>query len=378
MSTASLPPLTNTYGAVLVSSFVALGLYGVTVNQTVQYFRSYPADVVIQKFLVAALFITDTFHTLTLIHLCYHYLVSNYFSPGNLNIGEWSIQLMSATTGTVVIIAQSFYARRIYLVNPRYGCIVIIIGCLILVEMAFMIVATYHALRSAMFTDFASHLWLDSVLFCLATVTDLALLGVFIVILRTSRTSFRGTQAALDQLALYAVIGTLVNSALTLPAFVTSVTSPHTFLYIALAIPTTKIYSNSVLGFLNCRSSLAEAARNSSGRTMSISLSRLKPVGQGRGVSVSLAPPLSQPPSRSRSDGELREGHEIQASQSSLVLDISSKPAEPLDTDAEGSASGRGAEGSTSKDGDAPGAKHTEVNLTSRFSAIGAACSDLV
>ncbi|KAI0706325.1 hypothetical protein C8Q76DRAFT_800776 [Earliella scabrosa] len=345
----ALPPLTNTYGAVLISSFVAIGLYGVTIQQTFQYYRSYPSDVMIQKLIVAALFIADTFHSVTLMHLCEQLLRSSQ-SPGR------SIQLMSASTGVVVIIAQSFYTRRIYLVNPRYKVIVILIGSLILVELGFMIVATYHALSSRLFTDFAPYLWLDSVLFCLATVTDLILLLVFVVFLRSSRTSFRGTRVALDHLARYAVIATLLNSALTLPAFIASLTSQHTFIYIAMAIPTTKIYANSVLAFLNCRTSLVQTMH--SAPTTSFSLSKLKRTGGARSQS---APHLqsqaqSHSQSRSPSGGQTTSPQEGETGVSSVVLNI--KHAGLGVEEVDDGASVGGGEDSNSRDDFALAAKH--------------------
>ncbi|KAI0788210.1 hypothetical protein C8Q74DRAFT_1366971 [Fomes fomentarius] len=313
----SLPPLTNTFGAVLISSFLAIGLYGVTINQTFQYFRSFPSDLFILKVIAAAIFMADTFHSVTLMHLCYHYLVSNYFAPLNLLFGEWSIQVMSASTGVVVLLAQTFYARRIYLVNPRYKWVVVFIATLILVELGFMITATYRALTSVTFMDFAPYLWLDSVLFCLATATDLILLIVFIIFLRTSRTSFRGTQVALDSLALYAVIGTLLNTALTLPAFISSMAAKETFIYMAMAIPTTKIYSNSVLGFLNCRSSLVEAM-SSAPSSFKLS-SMLKRIGRGT--------PESQSERGRRTDPHQRG---LGSSGSGMAIDIETPKFEEL------------------------------------------------
>ena len=69
----TLPPLTNTYGALLISSFLALGwdtmrsshvkgvyhmfpsLYGFIVNQTYRYYRLFPKDFTFHRVMVRVL-----------------------------------------------------------------------------------------------------------------------------------------------------------------------------------------------------------------------------------------------------------------------------------------------------------------------------------
>ncbi|KAI0683911.1 hypothetical protein C8T65DRAFT_749163 [Cerioporus squamosus] len=331
----ALPSLTNTYGALLISSFLGLGLYGFTINQTYRYYRLFPTDFVWHRLLVPAIFIADTFHSVTLIHICYHYLVQNYFDPFALLVGVWSIKIMPLTTGIVVLLCQTFYTRRIFLVDKRYRWIVFVIVILMLVELACIIGATYFGLKVTTFEEFSPYLWLDSGSFSIATVTDLVLMIVFVVILRSSKTAFRDTRRGLDTLARYAVVATLLNTALTLAAFISSITSKQSFIYMAMAIPTTKIYTNGVLAFLNLRPSLAE---NTLGvRTPTFSMSNLKRVF------------------RSGASGSAGSGDHTQPPHlSSVVLDIK------MQTELRADSSSALDEGGARADG--PSAKHPPVN----------------
>ncbi|RPD54854.1 hypothetical protein L226DRAFT_575195 [Lentinus tigrinus ALCF2SS1-7] len=271
MPSASLPALTNTYGAVLISSFLGLGLYGLTGSQIFRYYRLFPKDFAFHKALVPTLFLADTFHTVTLIHICYHYLINNYYNPLALLQAEWSIQ------GIVLLICQMFYARRIWLVDRRYRWVIGMVMVMILFEAGTILSATYFAFRATLFEDFIPHTYLNSLSFGVATATDLTLMVLFGIILRGSKTSFKDTRRGLDALAVYAAVATLLNTALTIPALIASIVSRETFIYMALSIPTVKIYSNGVLMFLNLRTSLAESVSVlRSDRTPSFSMSNLK------------------------------------------------------------------------------------------------------
>ncbi|RPD54354.1 hypothetical protein L226DRAFT_539929 [Lentinus tigrinus ALCF2SS1-7] len=292
-----LPSLTNTYGALLISTFLALALYGLTVNQTYRYYRLFGnSDITFHRLLVPAILVTDTFHSATIIHTCYHYLVENYFNPSALLVASWSIQFMPLSTGLVVLLCQSFYTRRIFLIDRRFRWIVAIIVVMMLAELGIFIGTTVSAFKVTTFEEFAlAYMWLNSACFGAATIIDLVLMIVFLVVLRSSKTAFRSTKKGLDSLAVYAVIATLMITALTLPAMISTIVSKGTFVYLALAIPTTKIYTNGVLAFLNVRPDLAENSVPL--RTMTSGVSTIKRTfggsdgtGTSRSGEVSSAP----------------------------------------------------------------------------------------
>ncbi|KAI0750015.1 hypothetical protein C8Q80DRAFT_1101397 [Daedaleopsis nitida] len=84
-SLEALPSLDQTFGAVLLGSFIGLMLYGLTIHQSFRYFRLYPTDAPYLKATVRVAArprhrdVADS----------YHYLVTNYFNPLGLLDGVW-------------------------------------------------------------------------------------------------------------------------------------------------------------------------------------------------------------------------------------------------------------------------------------------------
>ncbi|KAI0739659.1 hypothetical protein C8Q80DRAFT_194979 [Daedaleopsis nitida] len=257
------PSIGNTLGAILIGTFVTLMLYGLTVHQTYRYVCLYPNDPLLLKVMALGLFTMDTLHCGALIHLCYHYLVTNYFNPSASLENVWSMQSMPTVTGLIVLLAQSFYLRRIYIgmANKLHRIMIAIIAILMAFETGIVIVEGITAFKSKTYEDVLRYLWLDSMLLCVAIVIDLSLTGALVAILRTRRTEFEHTNGVLDTLALYAVIATVVNTVLTVPAFAFSLAEPHNYVWIAIAMPVTKVYTNCVLAMLNCRVSLHKGER---------------------------------------------------------------------------------------------------------------------
>ncbi|KAI0706382.1 hypothetical protein C8Q76DRAFT_860578 [Earliella scabrosa] len=196
-------------------------------------------------------------------HICYHYLVSNYLNPTAFLTSVWTVQVLPLSTGVTALLTQGFYLRRVYLVGPSYRIVAVLVGIFMLAELGFIISSAIDSFGNSSFEGLGDHVWIDATLFAIATAVDLALTGTLVLILRRSRTRFRQTNMVLDSLALYAVIATSLNTALTLPAFICSIALPGTFVYFAIAIPATKVYSNSVLAVLNCRNALANRAARS-------------------------------------------------------------------------------------------------------------------
>ncbi|KAI1784886.1 hypothetical protein LXA43DRAFT_1100910 [Ganoderma leucocontextum] len=300
------PSLGSTFGAIMLSTFFSLMLYGLTAHQTFRYFRMYGGDIPFFKILVLAIFAADTFHSATLMHMCYYYFVVNYFNPLAFLVSTWSIQALPLSTGVTVLLTQSFYVRRIYLVDRRYLPIVLLVVILMFVELAFIIFATVESFSNDTFEGLSGHIWIDTTLFAVAASTDLILTGTLVFILRNSYTRFERTNTVLDTLSLYAVIATGLNTALTVPAFVCSIALPQTFAYFAIAMPATKgassvsmptlhplakgdsrpeslctVYSNSVLAVLNCRQALTGHIGGSSNYTPQRTLNRTGPTSPG-------------------------------------------------------------------------------------------------
>ncbi|KAJ2997867.1 hypothetical protein NUW54_g7086 [Trametes sanguinea] len=78
------PSLNDTFGALLIGTYVGVIIYGLNLYQTARYFKAFPHDHLYLKVLVAVVLVLETWHTVLCMHMCYHYLVTNYFNPAAL------------------------------------------------------------------------------------------------------------------------------------------------------------------------------------------------------------------------------------------------------------------------------------------------------
>ncbi|KAI0808197.1 hypothetical protein C8Q74DRAFT_1231656 [Fomes fomentarius] len=256
-SLSPIPPLDDSFGAILVSTFVALLLYGLTVRQNYQYFCSYPADSSTLKLIVLSLLLGNTVDCGALIYTCYHYLVVDYANPLDLNRIVWSFKMTVPVVGIMLLVTQSFHLRRICIAFAQHRRLLSTsVLSLMLVETGLLIAFSVKLFKTKDFfqVDIATTR-LASVLFGLTVAIDGSLTGLLIIILRRRRSGFRHTNEVLDKLTWNAVIATALNGAVILPAFVFVVAQPHNFIWVAIIIPAPEVYTNSILAVLNCRDS---------------------------------------------------------------------------------------------------------------------------
>ncbi|KAI0694302.1 hypothetical protein C8T65DRAFT_666911 [Cerioporus squamosus] len=253
----TIPPLDDTYGALLLGMSFGLMLYGLTVHQAYRYFRMYPRDIGLLKGFVLTLLALETLHTACSIIACYYHLVSNFANPQTLLRSHWSTQLLTPICGFTIILCQGFYARRVYLVGPQYRPLVVIAVVCMFVLSGFTIGATVEGFLLTDLRDFQRVNWMISCLFGIGVFTDAILTGALVWVLRKSRTGIKQTDSTVDIIIAYAINTGLLNSILGLAGFLVVLISPGNFIYISIAIVFVKVYANCVLTSLNSRRSLS-------------------------------------------------------------------------------------------------------------------------
>ncbi|TBU27823.1 hypothetical protein BD311DRAFT_797575 [Dichomitus squalens] len=253
-----LPPLDNTFGAVLIGTFMSLILYGMTLHQLYRYLLTYATDRLWVRCTVYSTIMLETVHMAFCCHVCYWYLVTNYFNPSELLFGSWSIKIVLILSGIIIIISQSFFAWRVYLVGPRFRLLVLVAMFLLVGELAFFSAATIETFMIPTFQEFEHLEWLISVGSAQAITADTLLTTVLIITLHRSRTGIKRTDSILDVLILYAISTGLLTTIFNALAFLSVVLLPKNMIYIAFSIIVTKLYANTLLVALNTRDSLSK------------------------------------------------------------------------------------------------------------------------
>ncbi|KAI0808231.1 hypothetical protein C8Q74DRAFT_122555 [Fomes fomentarius] len=251
------PPLDNTFGAMLIGTFVGLIQYGWTAHQCYRYFRVYSEDTWRLKCLVTSILTLETLHSMLCIHICYYYLTTNYSNPGALEEGVWSINLLGACTGVVMLVSQMFFLRRVYMIGRRVRPLVAFCAVLLLVELGFAIAVTADTfLHSTLHTD--DQAWMNSTGVGTAALADTLLTAALIYSLHQSRTGVKRTDGLIDILILYSINTGLVTGIFNTLSFIFAIAMPDTLIYAGIDIVATKLYGNSLMAVLNSRRDLAE------------------------------------------------------------------------------------------------------------------------
>ncbi|KAI0353725.1 hypothetical protein OH77DRAFT_1522283 [Trametes cingulata] len=303
----SLPSLDNSYGAVLLGTFFGLILYGLALHQAYRYSRMDFGDSKWMKCYVAIVMALDTFHVILCMHMCYYYLVDNYFDPAVLFTRVWSIDNLGLSAAVTIVTCQGFYAHRVWLVGRQYRPLVIIVVVFLLGVLGMfkdvLIIhgwtysrsshapphsscsasATYATVNANIlpgYSEFRQLTWLFSIGFGLVVVSDVIMTTVLIVVLRRSRTGFTRqdrTDSKLDVLIAYTISTGLLTDVFSILSFIFPLAylGTNSMVYIALDIVTTKFYVNSVIGTLNFRKTLAMYGSNPGSNNHEIGLSVL-------------------------------------------------------------------------------------------------------
>ncbi|KAI0667840.1 hypothetical protein C8Q78DRAFT_291526 [Trametes maxima] len=270
------PSLDKSFGAFLIATFIGLMLYGLTLHQSYRYYRLFPEDQRILRVIVVSTVILETVHIVLCMHVCYYYLVTNYFNPLALLDGVWSIRVLPISTAAVIILSETFFTRRVYLIGSHFRVVVLVAPVLMLVVLGFAIAATVEAFIRPTFADFGKVAWMTSAAFGGAVAVDSLLTGTLILVLQRSRTGFKKTDSLIDVLIIYAINTGLVTGVFSLLSFIFALISPNNLIYSAFNIIACKSYANSLLAVLNSRKSLMDKVQQDCFETGEIGLSALE------------------------------------------------------------------------------------------------------
>ncbi|OSC98514.1 hypothetical protein PYCCODRAFT_1439206 [Trametes coccinea BRFM310] len=245
--------LPRTFGAYLICTFFGCIMLGLTIHQTYRYFRFYPNDLMSLKALVCLVLGLDILHSISSMHICYFYLVSNFFRPARLLEGVWSIRLIILEMGLLIVVAHCFYARRLYLLANHNIIPAMIIAVLLAAELALCITVTVDSYKSVTFKSFEHYSWVMWSILSVAVAADIVATTALTYYLRRSRTGFTKTDSIVDILMVYTINTGLSTSIMTFAALLCSILMRKNLVYSAILVVSTKMYANSLLAVLNSR-----------------------------------------------------------------------------------------------------------------------------
>ncbi|KAI0788122.1 hypothetical protein C8Q74DRAFT_1366885 [Fomes fomentarius] len=265
------PSIGAMFGTYLIGSFFGLMLYGFSLHQVYKYARLFPSDTLFIRLLVMSVMVIETIHAAFTMHTCYHYLIANYNNAAILNQGVWSLNFIPLIVGINMVISQSFFARRVYLMGKVFRIVVDISMLWFVLELGFSIAAVAKVIAIPSFDAVSKVNHLLAATFGAAFIGDALLTGSLILVLHRSRSTepkqsvpslrrywnviddYRRTESVLDWFNLYAINTGLLHAILNVVSFIIVLSLPQDIIHGSISIITTRLYGNTLLAVLNSR-----------------------------------------------------------------------------------------------------------------------------
>ncbi|KAH9929529.1 uncharacterized protein BXZ73DRAFT_102059 [Epithele typhae] len=264
MSSSDIPPefridAKRSNAASFLGATIGAFFYGIVLLQAFMYFHRYKNDQPILKLMVLIMVLAETAHVGLTMHIGYFYWVEHHADADADNFATVSIILLAPVSAFVILLADIFYARRVWLFNPPYKVSFFVTWALFVgVGTGFDLSATIRLLMNRTFQTWDEIKWLTTVAFACAVVSDVLVAVSLVIHLYRQKTGFRRTDRLVDTLTSYAINTGLVTSlASGVCLFLSLLEGPHNLYLAALTMVTTKIYAISVLVTLNSREYLS-------------------------------------------------------------------------------------------------------------------------
>jgi len=254
--------ITSTFGAILIGSFIATMLYGLTTLQTYLYYVYYPKDSRSTKALVAIIWVLDTLHAAFMAYSVYFYLVISYFNPALLAVGHWSLFLSIAFNTVIACIVQIFFLVRIHqLCSIKYRWwVTSLIGFIVLAHFAFGVETVVFMFIKRDLAKLSEISLIAATPFAIfAVLSDIMIAGALCYLLHDSRSGFKRTDTIISILIIYAINRCLLTSVVAVVEVIVYCTLPKSLWFLAIDFFIGKLYANSLLATLNSRAAIRAA-----------------------------------------------------------------------------------------------------------------------
>ncbi|KAG7085520.1 hypothetical protein E1B28_003080 [Marasmius oreades] len=251
------PPLHDTFGCLFIGTTLSGAMWGVTTMQTYNYFLEYfGVDRPLLSIMVGVVYALDTVHQMMLLHLVYTYLVSNFGNPVILGTLVWSILIMVLLTAMIGLICQLFLTYRVWVLSR--GKIHVVVIVLLPILGLFSTTLAYFA-KAWPFTTFAQLALVggfSKAVNVLGAVSDITITIALSILLWSSKSGMRKTDAIVNRLILFCVRTGAITTLCAICSLITISALPNTFIYITFYCTLARWYTASLLATLNARSDL--------------------------------------------------------------------------------------------------------------------------
>jgi len=253
LATSTFDP-TDTLGALLAGTFIAIFLFGLATVQVYLYYDRCHKDSRLLKTLVAFVWCCELAHTICVADSIYVATITLYGQPEKLVRLPIALNLTVAFGGPVTACVQAFYTDRIrrFVGNLYVPVLLWTLSFLRLVGSYVLVVVSFHVPSVTEYE--AVWGWMFTLLFTMGAFIDLAIASFLGYSLHRQRKKvFKTTVKVLDRLIWWTVQTGLVTSIVAVAVVICFQTMKNNLIWITLYTCLGKVYCNSLMVMLNAR-----------------------------------------------------------------------------------------------------------------------------
>ncbi|KAK0220665.1 hypothetical protein IW262DRAFT_1041830 [Armillaria fumosa] len=253
----SLPSVLGwTLGPIYIGTTIAAVFYGITILQTVIYYKGYPNDSWHFRYGVAFLWVLDTLHIALSTHVLYFHLVQSSGNYLHMLKIIWSFRLQLIVNILITVGVQGLYAVRVWKFGRNFHKVL----------PWFIFLAVAACLGAAIYSIYetytlSSYLQISKiktavyVVFSTDVAADFFIAATMCYYLHKGRemTGFSSTTKVIVGLMRFAVMSGLITSACLLFSLIAYIAWPNSLIFLAVHFTLPKLHINSLLAMLNAR-----------------------------------------------------------------------------------------------------------------------------
>ncbi|KAL5534699.1 hypothetical protein ACEPAG_1163 [Sanghuangporus baumii] len=262
--------ITGTFGISYIGAMVALVLFGITTLQSYLYYMYYPKDRPSLKLLVAFIWALETVQIALVCHSLYHYLVINYSNPLALGVGTCTLQTSMLVNVIISTTVQLFFTVRVHILSKGMWWLTAFLILTILAHFAFGLETVILLLKLKLLSKIPSITYNAALPFSITAVfPDVLIAFSLCYYLHSVKSGFRGTNALLNTLMVYAVNRCLLTTVVVIVEVIVFKVLPDSFYFLAIDFCVGKLYANTLLATLNTRQVLRGRGYDSDSQSLS-------------------------------------------------------------------------------------------------------------
>jgi len=261
--------LTQTYGILLIGTFVTCVLFGVVCLQIFLYYAKLTKDPIMLRSLPAFLVTMEFIHQILLCIALYKILINNFGNESVAIIIVPELFIASFFQGVIAFSAHLFYTYRIWRFSNGLWIVPCVTIPLTTVQLAMTFVNNILTLIHKDIAYIQTIAWTVYTTHGVNVFLDVFFVVAMIWLLKKERNSFSHTNSMIDRLIVLVVNTGLATAISTILTIIFVGALPNTFVYAFFNLLISPLYGNSVMANLNSRDYIRGQNHHESGLELS-------------------------------------------------------------------------------------------------------------